>query len=255
MFPQSYDENSSVCPKSSLRNNLRPIPKFRYSRFWQKGSYLRTLALHQKSFQSQPFHTFLFSRENTQRQAAGYRRKTRCGFAATAVAKSLQSCPTLCDPIDGLLPGSPVPGILQARTLEWVAISFSNAWKWKVKEVAQSCPTLSDPMDCSLPGSSIHGIFQARVLEWGAIAFSGDEALGDVFSSLSSTSHTPCRLGQVTESLWALRAHQKWKLRQDALEALIPTFCFNLSSSRLIILDVFSDPSPMPLCASELKAL
>ena len=50
-----------------------------------------------------------------------------------AAAKSLQSCPTLCDPIDGSLPGSPVPGILQARTLEWVAISFSNAWKWKVK--------------------------------------------------------------------------------------------------------------------------
>ena len=48
-------------------------------------------------------------------------------------AKSLQSCPTLCDPIDGSPPGSPVPGILQSRTLEWVAISFSNAWKWKVK--------------------------------------------------------------------------------------------------------------------------
>ena len=94
---------------------------------------------------------------------------------AAAAAKSLQSCLTLCDPIDGSLPGSPIPGILQARTLEWVAISFSNAWKWKVKiesEVAQLCPTLSDPMDCSLPGSSAHGIFQARVLEWGAIAFS-----------------------------------------------------------------------------------
>ena len=51
---------------------------------------------------------------------------------ATA-AKSLQSCPTLCDPIDCSPPGSPVPGILQARTLEWVDISFSNAWKWKVK--------------------------------------------------------------------------------------------------------------------------
>ena len=50
-----------------------------------------------------------------------------------AAAKSLQSCPTLCDPIDGSPPGSPVPGTLQARTLEWVAISFSNAWKWKVK--------------------------------------------------------------------------------------------------------------------------
>ena len=50
-----------------------------------------------------------------------------------AAAKSLQSCPTLCDPIDGSPLGSSVPGILQARTLEWVAISFSNAWKWKVK--------------------------------------------------------------------------------------------------------------------------
>ena len=54
-------------------------------------------------------------------------------FAAAAAAKSLQLCPTLCDPIDGSPPGSPVPGILQARTLEWVAISFSEAWKWKVK--------------------------------------------------------------------------------------------------------------------------
>ena len=53
--------------------------------------------------------------------------------SAAAAAKSLQSCPTLCDPIDGIPPGSPVPEILQARTLEWVAISFSNAWKWKVK--------------------------------------------------------------------------------------------------------------------------
>ena len=53
--------------------------------------------------------------------------------AAAATAKSLQSCPTLCDPIDGSPPAFPVPGILQARTLEWVAISFSNAWKWKVK--------------------------------------------------------------------------------------------------------------------------
>ena len=50
-----------------------------------------------------------------------------------AAAKSLQSCPTLCDPIDGSPPGSPVPEILQARTLEWVAVSFSNTWKWKVK--------------------------------------------------------------------------------------------------------------------------
>ena len=55
------------------------------------------------------------------------------GHGIAAAAKSLQSCPTLCDPIDGSPPGSAAPGILQARTLEWVAISFSNAWKWKVK--------------------------------------------------------------------------------------------------------------------------
>ena len=54
-------------------------------------------------------------------------------FAAAAAAKSLHSCPTLCDLRDVSPPGSPVPGILQARTLEWVAICFSNAWKWKVK--------------------------------------------------------------------------------------------------------------------------
>ena len=53
--------------------------------------------------------------------------------AAVAAAKSLQLCPTLCNPMDGSPPGSPFPGILQARTLEWIAISFSNAWKWKVK--------------------------------------------------------------------------------------------------------------------------
>ena len=54
-------------------------------------------------------------------------------YAAAAAAKSLQSCPTLCNPIDSSPPGSPIPGILQARTLECVSISFSNAWKWKVK--------------------------------------------------------------------------------------------------------------------------
>ena len=84
-----------------------------------------------------------------------------------------QSYPTLCDPVNCSLPGSSVHWILQARTLEWVAISFSKRnYRKKDSEVVQSCPTLCDPMDCSLPGSSIHGIFQARVLEWGAISFS-----------------------------------------------------------------------------------
>ena len=59
-------------------------------------------------------------------------------MGSAAAAKSLQSCPTLCDPIDGSPPGFPIPEILQARTLEWVAISFSNAGKWKVKEKSLS---------------------------------------------------------------------------------------------------------------------
>ena len=94
--------------------------------------------------------------------------------AAAAAAKLLQSCLTLCDPIDGSPPGSPaLPGIIQARTLEWVAISFSNAWKWKVKVKSLSrVRLLATPWTAAHQAPSIHGIFQARVLEWGAIAFS-----------------------------------------------------------------------------------
>ena len=90
--------------------------------------------------------------------------------AAAAAAKSLQSCSTLCDPIDGSPPGSSVPEILQARILEWVAISSSNACMHA--KSLQSCPTLCNPMDSSPPGSSVHGILQARILGWVAISFS-----------------------------------------------------------------------------------
>ena len=76
--------------------------------------------------------------------------------AAAAAAKSLQSCPTLCDPIDGSPPGSPVCGILQA-TLEWVAVSFSNAWKWKVKVKSLSCVWLLAVVgtDSLIPGKPL----------------------------------------------------------------------------------------------------
>ena len=92
--------------------------------------------------------------------------------AAAAAAKSLQSCPTLCNPIDSSSPGSPCPwdspgkntGVGCHFLLQWVKVKSES-------EVSQSCLTLSDPMDCSPPGSSAHGIFQTRVLEWGAIAF------------------------------------------------------------------------------------
>ena len=110
---------------------------------------------------------------NTQVKSKRQRRIYHAAAAAAAAAKSLHSCPILCDPRDSSPPGSPIPGILQARTLEWVAISSSNAWKWKVKVKSLShVRALCDPMDCSLLGSSAHGIFQARVLEWVATAFS-----------------------------------------------------------------------------------
>ena len=99
-------------------------------------------------------------------------------FTAATAAKSLQSCPTLCNPRDGSPPGSPVPGILQARTLEWVAISFSSAWKWKVKEKSLSCvqPHRLQPARLLCPWNSLgenagvgchfllQGIFPTQVL-------------------------------------------------------------------------------------------
>ena len=91
-------------------------------------------------------------------------------YTAAAAAKSLQSCPTLCDPIDCSSPGSPVPGVLQARTLKWVAISFSNTWKVKVKSLSHV--RLFAPHGLQ-PTRPLHPwIFQARVLGWGAIVFS-----------------------------------------------------------------------------------
>ena len=88
-----------------------------------------------------------------------------------AAAKSLQSCPTLCDPIDGI----PRPWDSPGKNTRVGCHFLLQCMKVKSEsEVAQLCLTLSDPMDCSLPGSSIHGIFQARVLEWGAIAFSAN---------------------------------------------------------------------------------
>ena len=103
------------------------------------------------------------------------------GLCREVAAKSLQSCPTLCDPIDGSPPGSPVPGILHARTLEWLAISFSNAWKWKVKVKSLSrVRPLAWTAAYQAPLSM--GFFQARVLEWGAIAFSECQEVGNHFS-------------------------------------------------------------------------
>ena len=99
-------------------------------------------------------------------------------MTAAAAAKSLQSCPTLCDPKDSSPPGFPSLGF--SRQEHWSGLPFpspmheSEKWKWSRSVVSDS----SDPMDCSLPGSSVHWIFQAKVLEWGDIAFSVSFSLG-----------------------------------------------------------------------------
>ena len=89
-----------------------------------------------------------------------------------ATAKSLQSCPTLCNPIDGSHQAPPSLGFSSKNTGVGCHFLLQCMKVKSESEVTQLCLTLSDSMDCSLPGSSIHGIFQARVLEWGAIAFS-----------------------------------------------------------------------------------
>ena len=136
-----------------------------------------------------------------------------------AVTKSLQSCRTLCDPIDGSPPGSPVPGILQARTLEWVAISFSNTWKWKWSRSVVSNP--QQPMDCSFPGSSVHGIFQARVLEWGAFFMT---KLESILKSRDNTLPTKVCLVKAMVfpvvmygcEIWTTKKAERWRI--DAFE-------------------------------------
>ena len=96
--------------------------------------------------------------------------------AAAAAAKSLQSCPTLCNPQRRQPTRLPYPWDSPGKNTAVGCHLLLQCMKVKSESgVAQSCPTASDPMDCSLLGSSIHWIFQARVLEWGAIAISGSD--------------------------------------------------------------------------------
>ena len=133
--------------------------KFIFSQFWKLETKIKTLAASVsceaslRSFWLITFHCVLrwsffcecipgiSSSSNTNKGHIGLRLYPY-DLAAAAAAESLQSCPTLCDPIDSSPPGSRIPGILQARTLEWVAISFSNAWKWNVKLKSLSCVRL-----------------------------------------------------------------------------------------------------------------
>ena len=137
-----------------------------------------------------------------------------------------QSCPTLCNPIECSPPGPSVHEILQARTLEWVATSFSKRnYRKKQSEVAQSCPTLCDPRDCSLPVSSIHGVLiQARVLEWAAFPSPKDLSVPTWFRVSQGCTilyglhppHFPC----VFSSWWVPRCPPTYIITADCSEHL-----------------------------------
>ena len=99
---------------------------------------------------------------------------------SAAAAKSLQSCPTLCDPIDGSPLGSPIPGILQARTLEWFCYFLLQCMKVKSEsEIAQLCPTLSDPMDCNLQAPPSMGF--SRQKYWSGVPTAKSQMIQSVF--------------------------------------------------------------------------
>ena len=108
-------------------------------------------------------------------------------MAAAAATKSLQSCPTLCDPIDGSPPGSAVPGILQARTLKWVAISFSNEWKWKVKVKSLSWVRLvATPWTATYQAPPSMGF--SRQEYWSGLPLPSPEYMAAMYNSLWITS-------------------------------------------------------------------
>ena len=108
-----------------------------------------------------------------------------CLLVQCHAAKSLQSCPTLCDPIDSSPPGSPVPGILQARTLEWVAISFSSAWKWKV-----TVKSLSRVRLCATPWTATHqappSVGSSRQEYWSGVPWGTPNGQVEVSTSCES---------------------------------------------------------------------
>ena len=138
-------------------------------------------------------------------------------MVTAAAAKSLQLCPTLCDPIDGSPPGSPIPGILQARTLEWVAISFSNAWKW------------SHVWLLATPWTAVH---QAPP----SMGFSSQEYWSGV-PLPSPVIVTVIRISKVaTGTIWWFRS--RWELGPDHLEVPFQKaeFCFSRWSIHILSL-------------------
>ena len=134
---------------------------------------------------------------------------------SAAAAKSLQSCPTLWNPIDGSPPGSTIPGILQARTLEWVAISFSNAWKWKVKVKSLSrVRLLATPWTAAYQaplsmGFSRQEYWSGAPLPSPSVFYLNILSKVDIFKFLESESESQS-LSVVSDSLWPHGLYSPW---------------------------------------------
>ena len=150
MKPQWKIHSMSLTIKKEKKNNSFPSLPLPYSFSKKKGIWGLNIGKSNSSWKEKVYlSNFYFIQVCFPRSLRGTQHFLACssGFLllrsirkyAAAATKSLQSCPTLCDPIDSSPPGSSIPGILQARTLEWVAISFSNAWKWKAKVKSLSC--------------------------------------------------------------------------------------------------------------------
>ena len=138
-----------------------------------------------------------------------------------AAAKSLQSCPTLCDPIDSSLPGSPVPGTLQTRTLEWVAISCSNAWKWKNKVKSLSCVRLlATPWTAAYQAPPLMGF--ARQEYWSGVPLPSPFV---VYTNIVSLCCTP-----ETSTMWYANCNQR-KVRNKAIQHKLLKLEIEISSS------------------------
>ena len=149
----------------------------------QLHSFHMLARLHSKSFKlvfsskwTQNFKMYMLDlekREEPEIKLHHRKSKTTPEKHLLQAAKLLQSCPTLCNPIDGSPPGSPVPGILQARTLAWVAISFSNAWKWKVKvKLLSRVRPSATPWTAACQAPPSTGSSRQEYWSGGAIAFS-----------------------------------------------------------------------------------
>ena len=132
---KKHDGNTGkICQQSILLELLKLAKDLQYFEeyLFRKTGPISTVTLSFSAFKLAPSHPLKIVTSVKSWDNHHMNLNTAIYLTADA-AKSLQSCPTLCNPIDGRPPGSPIPGILQARILEWVAISFSNAWKWKVK--------------------------------------------------------------------------------------------------------------------------